>query len=766
MSGSDGVDPPAYPDLNPFSMSAVARVAEFDEERSVVTIETDAIQTALAALHAFVSVPLGEPEEREGAVIALIGDYGTGKTHLSNRLLREAQEMSRSTVRGMYVDATTDGFLAVYQRFISKLTLGELRSQVKAYYSEIVLDSLLGTEVSEDVQRRLRESDFDPVVAVDRFALMEASLLRQLKDSLHRVTGNDEYGTALMLLLRQGFEDSVWSWLQGGKPDQILVERGVHTWIREDVPALEAMGVIATLFGRKEHRFILVLDELDKVLSSAANPRRPTVDAFKELLRMFTAAGALLVLAGLPDILLVVGTDVTERISQVIPMMPLDAPQTMQFIEDSIEATLGVRRAWPFTQEAVDYIVRITRGVPRQIIRLCYHAYRRAADDGTEVEAELVRQIAMDQFYLASRGEVRTVIRQVLDRNGLAYLGDENIGSVAVDYWIPIGRSGCGVIVAGSVLSQEEVDALRHDAQAIEQQAPDKALLLVVEGYIAEEYATELENLFEILHYDALTFPDRLAAALSALVQRIERLASVDPVEAVRERVEQIARLQANLQLTLEDWGARVDEVWSASDKRLQALQEQVRAMARRMPEGLRVPEITITEQSTEIVAQLPAEVSRLFADALSGVAELDRFDDLLGRAFGTQEDSSPDPTTRGHIRSRLKSADSSQAAGVAVLFRKSIDAFQRGIETWYYRYERLRSVDEERLDQLCLTYDTVVESLPIARLSAVSDLVDSGNRLASTLRQAQQREVFRTRELLESLSVRVRQAVLRSVQD
>jgi len=187
MSASDE-STVTYPDVNPYSPTAVARVTEFDDGESV-TIETTAIRQALGAVRDFVaavperaaeSEPAVPPAQHgEGTVLAVVGDYGTGKTHLAIRLMQQVHR--DSSVHSMYIDAAADDFVAVYRRFIAKLSLDEVRDRVKAYYSDIVAASLLGTDLPEHLAQRLRAGDFDPVVAVDRLALMEASLLRELK---------------------------------------------------------------------------------------------------------------------------------------------------------------------------------------------------------------------------------------------------------------------------------------------------------------------------------------------------------------------------------------------------------------------------------------------------------------------------------------------------------------------------------------------------------------------------------------------------------
>ena len=103
---------------------------------------------------------------------------------------------------------------------------------------------------------------------------------------------------------------------RGSPPDDALVDRGIKRTLDSDPAVLETIGVLAFLFGRQNHRFVLVIDEMEKVLSHST-PRRPdeaTVLAFKKLMEAMGKTRALLILGGLPDFLEVLPDDAQQRI--------------------------------------------------------------------------------------------------------------------------------------------------------------------------------------------------------------------------------------------------------------------------------------------------------------------------------------------------------------------------------------------------------------------------------------------------------------------
>jgi hypothetical protein len=164
---------------------------------------------------------------------------------------------------------------------------------------------------------------------------------------------------------------------------------------------------------------------------------------------------------------------------------------------------------------------------------------------------------------------------------------------------------------------------------------------------------------------------------------------------------------------------------------------------------------------------ELPDGVAQLFVGALAVLADLDRFDLLLHDVFDTG--NGPDTgTLRGTIRARLRTDKAATTAGVAVLLRKAITAFRGGVTGWYRDHAGgpppgQRERDE--LDTLCSTYDSIAEYLPPFHVVNLGDLVaatnDDRDPMARSVRRQQQAT---TRDVLENLSMRVREAVLVSV--
>lgn len=758
MSGT----PAEANEVNPFAHIAVARVME-SERRDPVTVDTDAIRTATSIIDSFLA---GD----DGAVLAVLGDYGTGKSHLVMRLLRHVREVSADAVRCLYIEAPSTGFLDVYRRFIEQFDRTELQDRVKRYYADVVAESIGDSPLTERIVAGLRGGTTDPVTVVERFALSENTLLRNLHVRLEGVTSNSAYATALMLLMRPGFESAAWSWLNGAEPDPALTERGVQDAIGTDTAALEAMGVVALLHRTNDRRFVLVIDELDKVLSLAANPGAAVLGAFRKLLEVFRAAGAMVVLVGVPDFLEVVPPDTRERIGTKIDMPLLTADQTREFVRLSMERSFGHRAMHPFTDETIDYLVRLARGIVRHIIRLCFHAYRLATEAGTPVTMEIVGRVAREQLFLhTTEHEVREAVVAVLERNGWFYKVDHRLTddpASKVDYWIVTDDPalGYGIVVSGSVLDDADIARLNERATAVAAaRGGTSSVLLVVNGYLTTDVDAALTQVFGArpVLYEPRSFENRLTDALT----RAARFLTVphdDGAGSVHERIDQIQRQQASIHVYLEEVGTSLDRV-SGRLARFAATTDEKFGDLVSMMTALTATTPPVTEARPE----LPQDVAQLFSGALVALADLDRFDLLLRDVFDA-DDATDTSALRGTIRSRLRAPDAASTAGVAVLLHKAITAFRAGVTEWYRahvggppgRRER------ERLDVLCSTYDSIAEYLPPFHVVNLGDLVATTNEerdpMARNVRRQQQAA---TRDVLENLSMRVRQAVLVSVQ-
>ncbi|RKN15671.1 hypothetical protein D7147_24670 [Micromonospora musae] len=443
-----------------------------------------------------------------------------------------------------------DSFLALYrERFIPRLSRGEVRRTIEDYYADIVAEDLEDSDLTRPLAHELRARAVEPLALVRRVGLMETKYQELLTGRLREITEDPSFGVALALFLRPEFEAAVWEWLCGNPADSALVERGVVSTLDTDANALQAMGVIALLYGGQRRRFVVVFDEMEKILrdNSPAEQAEGVLAAFKRMLEIFSKTGALLILCGLPDFLEALPDDSRQRISVIIKPDRLRAEDAVRFIQDFNELSTGERTLKPFSTDVAAYLADLSGGNARRLVRLCFYAYADAA--GKTVTRAIVREVAREQFELVSQDDLRGDIVRVLNRNGWRF--ETNITVTTgkskrkVDYWIPVGDGGCAILLTQSVLQKADATNLAAISLGSEKgQAPSPIkTLLVVNGYLSEEFRPVLERQFDtIVAHSPRTFGDDLDAALQGAVARLEKDASAVSFDTLSAKLDQSVR--------------------------------------------------------------------------------------------------------------------------------------------------------------------------------------------------------------------------------
>ncbi|MFC5923956.1 AAA family ATPase [Micromonospora vulcania] len=715
--------PPAADPVNPFSPTAVARVTEQGTGGS--TVVTAAIRDATDHLDDYLRTG-------DGAVVAVVGDYGTGKTHLAVELLAHARRVTGAAGRATYLDAPGDTFLSLHRRFLTQLS----------------------REAVRDLLVRYRTAPEAPASAdsTDRLVL-------RLREELSEVTTDPAFGTALALLLDPATEAAAWDWLSGNPPGPTLIAAGVAPSADVEATAVEAMGVLALLYGRRHERFVLVLDELDKILTAGGRPGQETMARLQRLLGVFTSAGAFLVIAGLPDMLHLLSTEVRQRIGPIVRMSALSGEDVRTFIRQTQLRAFGAARLAPFTVETTEYLANLADGVPRRVVRLCYHLFQRAAQAGTPVTHVMVREVVRVQFDLASRQDVAADVRRVLTQDGWSYQRDHLVGSMRdlpVDFWIPLEErnAGCCVLLTESVLKSEEVDELNRRVVAIRAAVPDSEVILVVVGHLPAEFAAELAGTFSVepIVHEPQSFAEDLSGSVKASMRRLEQAIGADALTSVRQRVERIHRQQSNTQRTIEQLSYQLDEIRGD-------LRQDLAGSAGRLT-------VTPGRQHAppEALSPLPGRVARVFVEAIAALDQLTGFERRLRDAFAPRRATTVGPTDGGQaLRLLLRSRDVQRAVGTSVVLRRLIESFRNGVEQWYDGHRaNPQSTDLERLDLLCETYDGIAEYLPLFQLDTLSGLAAPGAGGEDGVDSAERSRTWsEARSVFDGLGGRVRQLLL-----
>src|SRR5262249_46812060 len=149
--------------------------------------ETATIRQATEYLAAYLDAG---PASGPGMVIAVLGEPGTGKTHLAARLIRQARRVLADPAMAMYLDVGSSTFVDLYHKFVDHLTEVKIRDLVNACYADVVVESLLERGLGGDIAEWLRAGEVTPQQVVERLGLMTSALLREVRRRLHNLTGD------------------------------------------------------------------------------------------------------------------------------------------------------------------------------------------------------------------------------------------------------------------------------------------------------------------------------------------------------------------------------------------------------------------------------------------------------------------------------------------------------------------------------------------------------------------------------------------------
>jgi len=175
-------------DFNPFPAAAVARLSLSEEE--FWSVDTEALKQTRSYLQDYLRRANkdeggSDASDLHGLILAIVGDYGTGKTHIAQDMLRQIAAAKNPNLYPLYLDAPSDSFLALYrERFLRKLDRAEVLKRVDEYYADIVADELVKSELTKPVAEALRKREVSADEVVHDFGLIESKFVTSDRKSV------------------------------------------------------------------------------------------------------------------------------------------------------------------------------------------------------------------------------------------------------------------------------------------------------------------------------------------------------------------------------------------------------------------------------------------------------------------------------------------------------------------------------------------------------------------------------------------------------
>ncbi len=307
-------------------------------------------------------------EAEAPGIIALLGDYGIGKTFT---LLNIEERLRKGTF-------LKNGGAQVYPAYMKALPQDSIAKYVLYVYQSIVAALGIETFISLLEEARTLSEEAD---------LGIARVLKGVSPAL----------TNALIRLDSGHRDEAWAYLSGESvPSSTLKRLKLASRIDNNARALSMLLEILKLLsmiGKKG--ILLMIDEWEYVFTATGGKRGIQLHtAFKEIYDRVQEAkfrgaklAALVFLfactpkaweENIPNLIGSVGSGGIEpfwqRIARTYPIPPFDPHDTRDMIEKRLSARRTKptkERLLPFTEDAVIKIHESSQGVPRRILKRC-----------------------------------------------------------------------------------------------------------------------------------------------------------------------------------------------------------------------------------------------------------------------------------------------------------------------------------------------------------------------------------------------------------
>jgi Cdc6-like AAA superfamily ATPase len=496
-----------------------------------VHVETDAVRRVRRlAVDFLTSRPdlRGDPGTT-GRVAAVLGEYGTGKSHLAWTLLDElARSAAARPVMLVVSGQPRDTVLTLHRRLLAPPGSGAGGQIQPVDTAAGVLLFGAVEKMVEDLYAGLRhgsgiDPDAPPPTASDELPVDETHRLHERLTAI--AEGDAELATVLRLVWHTAVGAAAWRWLCGAehRPDEdarLLADRGVHTPpVDRDDRALRVLRALARLCAWTGGRMVFVLDELHQISPRGGDGLTEVAATLMELTGWATETGALLAVCGLLDFWEALPDSIRQRVTTRIVPSGLTTEQITAYVAAAVHpGGDGEGDPHPFTEEAVHELWKITDGHPRRTITLCHHAYERRSAAGL-IGPRQIRDASRSLCAPDTPEHVRTKLFGRCIELGYHV---ERVRR-AESHWEPDlrirsrrGDGECALVVSGPVVSDAELEALRRRAGVLARNRADaRDVVLVMAGQLAAAFGDEVEHAFtRVLHWDADTFHDDLAATL------------------------------------------------------------------------------------------------------------------------------------------------------------------------------------------------------------------------------------------------------------
>lgn len=347
--------------------------------------------------------------------LALIGNYGNGKTHILKYVRSEINKqltLSEFKAAAGFVINPGQSFADIYRNFMHDLGIDFFKRAVWRIIGKIVISANKHDVFYKKVRRLskiLRELQKKPEMVKkyveEGHILLPAILGEARKILMSTVKSVDIVNAFLQLVMDENYL-LAWKWISG---ELTLHEQrkqiGVVTNIDKDHRALDAFLNIKSILRIAGIKLICVLiDEFENLESLSLPQKQNLLNSIRHLIDL-NPNGLCIIIACTPETWKSIIKEYhafSERIFKEVLLKPLNEQTIKRFIAEYLNHYKGDQNAniefnpplYPFTEDAINLILKASQGNVRRILSLCNLALDSACMEGAkEITCNVVENL-------------------------------------------------------------------------------------------------------------------------------------------------------------------------------------------------------------------------------------------------------------------------------------------------------------------------------------------------------------------------------------
>jgi len=562
---------------NPFPAYPVATLLPANDDQDRMTVNTAGIEKSERLLRSFLSGP--ESPGSQGLLVAVKGDFGTGKTHLlthaENQLKARADE--RGSAAGVVVAGAMESRPVAWYRAmlgprIGRLELEELSTDL---YAQAAVTVARRAPLSAGLATRL---ELDPAAVhplVSDELLSSSSVDRELIAILERIVPDAPQVRRAALGLIEA-PASGRRWFEGERLSQReAVACGLTQAIATDEEAADVVIALAAIHRQLGRPFMLVIDELEHFARlDEARSGKSNLTWLKRLLERLEKEGACVFVAGHtsawnghPDFL--------ERFSlgSAIELEPLTAEDVIHVVE---RFAPGRRR---FAETDARLVNTFCGGNIRRTLGLLHALYDRSEGFEVPITEGMLAEVAATSTRVVDPEQALDDLGRALEQDGMRISRRAALHDLTFD--LVAYQSDCPVLVIEAKHAlfgrkqQDQAQRFVDKLRIVNQDSPTCIGVFASSGAFDPELLKVGSQAARVFWFD-LNRPDFVANVMTTIGPALHEPMPPDAATAGSDRDDALTALADEIQMIKESQAsdyARLEDQLAApggSDSELQ----------------------------------------------------------------------------------------------------------------------------------------------------------------------------------------------------